>query len=81
MSKKNPHINETLEKLEELAQSYKKALECANEIMSMKDRYIKLCEQETDLYKKEVVSLQRTVFWLSICLGAVSVGSLLLYIL
>lgn len=81
MSKKDLHINETLEKLEELAQSYKKALECANEIMSMKDRYIKLCEQETDLYKKEVVSLQRTVFWLSICLGAVSVGSLLLYIL
>lgn len=81
MSKKDPHINETIEKLEELAQSYKRALECANEIMSMKDRYIKLCEQETDLYKKEVTSLQRTVAWLSICLGAVSVGSLLLYIL
>jgi len=81
MSKKNPHINETLEKLEELAQCYQKALESANEIISMKDRYIKLCEQETGLYKKEIISLQRTVFWLSICLGAVSVGSLLLYIL
>jgi hypothetical protein len=80
MSKKDPHINETLEKLEELAQSYKRALECANEIISMKDRYINLCEQETELHRKENLRLQSIVFWLSICLGAVSVGSLL-YIL
>ena len=81
MSKKDPHINETLEKLEELAQGYQRALECSNQIISIKDRYIELCEMETGLYKKEIISLQRTVFWLSICLGAVSVGSLLLYIL
>lgn len=80
MSKKDPHINETLEKLEELARSYKAALECANEIISMKDKYIELCEQETELHRKENIRLQSIVFWLSICLGAVSVGSLLLYI-
>lgn len=80
MNKKQPHINETLEKLEELAQSYKRALECANEIISMKDRYIELCEMETALHRKENLRLQSIVFWLSICLGAVSVGSLL-YIL
>ena len=78
---KDPHINETLEKLEELAQNYKRALECANEIISMKDRYIELCEKETELHRKENLRLQSIVFWLSICLGAVSVGSLLLYIL
>jgi hypothetical protein len=68
MSKKQPHINETLEKLEELARSYKTALECANEIMSMKDRYINLCEQETELHRKENLRLQKTVFWLSVLL-------------
>lgn len=78
---KHPHINETLEKLEELARSYQKALECANEIISMKDRYINLCEQETALHRKENLRLQRVVFWLSICLGASLVLSLLSYVL
>ena len=78
---KEPHIEETIEKLTELAQSYERALECANEIISIKDRYIELCEQETELHRKENLRLQKTVAWLSICLGAVSVGSLLLYIL
>jgi hypothetical protein len=65
---KNPHINETLEKLEELAQNYKRALEFSNEIISMKDRYINLCEQETELHRKENLRLQKTVFWLSVLL-------------
>lgn len=70
MSKKDPHINETLEKLEELAQGYQRALECSNQIISIKDRYIELCEQETALYRKETIRLQKTVLWLSVCLGA-----------
>ena len=73
---KEPHINETLEKLEELAQGYQKALECANELISMKDRYIELCEQETELHRKENSRLQSIVFWLSICLGASVIISL-----
>jgi hypothetical protein len=63
---KDPHINETLEKLEELARSYKTALECANEIISMKDRYIELCEQETELHRKENLRLQKSIFWISV---------------
>lgn len=63
---KHPHINETLEKLEELARSYKTALECANEIISMKDRYIELCEMETELHRKENLRLQKSIFWLSV---------------
>lgn len=68
MSKKDPHINETLEKLEELARSYKTALECANEIISMKDRYIELCEMETALHRKENLRLQKSIFWISVLL-------------
>jgi hypothetical protein len=76
MSKQQPHINETLEKLEELARSYKTALECANEIISMKDRYIELCEKETELHRKENLRLQKIIFWLTICLGICAVASL-----
>jgi hypothetical protein len=63
---KEPHIEETLEKLTELAHAYEKALECANEIISMKDRYIELCEQETELHRKENLRLQKSIFWISV---------------
>jgi hypothetical protein len=78
---KEPHIDETLEKLTELAHAYEKALECANEIISMKDRYIELCEKETALHRKENLRLQKIVFWLSVGLGASLVVSLLSYVL
>jgi hypothetical protein len=73
---KHPHINETLEKLEELARSYKTALECANEIISMKNRYIELCEMETALHRKENLRLQKIILWLTVCLGICAVVSL-----
>lgn len=63
---KHPHIEETIEKLIELSRSYQKALECANEIISMKDRYIELCEQETELHRKENLRLQKSIFWISV---------------
>jgi hypothetical protein len=81
MSKKEPHIEETLEKLTELAHGYQKALECSNQIISMKDRYIELCEMETELHRKENSRLQSIVFWLSICLGASLVLSFLSHII
>lgn len=80
MSKKDPHINETLEKLEELSKSYQRALEFSNEIISMKDRYIELCEQETELHRKENIRLQSVVFWLSIAFGACLILSFLSHI-
>lgn len=61
---KDPHIDETLEKLTELAQGYQRALECSNEIISIKNRYIELCEMETAMYKKQVKRLTRS---LTIC--------------
>jgi len=73
---KEPHIEETLEKLTELAHAYEKALECANEIISMKDRYIELCEKETELHRKENLRLQKVILWLTVCLGASVIISL-----
>jgi hypothetical protein len=73
---KDPHINETLEKLEELAHGYQKALECSNQIISMKDRYIELCEMETALHRKENLRLQKIILWLTVCLGICAVVSL-----
>ena len=73
---KQPHIEETLEKLTELAHGYQKALECSNQIISMKNRYIELCEMETALHRKENIRLQKIIFWLTICLGICAVVSL-----
>ena len=63
---RDPHIDETLEKLTELSKSYERALECANEIISMKNRYIELCEMETALHRKENLRLQKSIFWISV---------------
>jgi len=68
MSKKDPHIEETLEKLEELVRGQQRAMHMANEIISMKDRYIELCEQETDFYKKQAVKHGKIVIVLSVLL-------------
>lgn len=78
---KDPQIDERLEKLVELARSYEKALECANEIISMKDRYIELCEMETELHRKENSKLQSVVLWLSIALGTCLILSFLSHII
>lgn len=76
MSKKDIHIEETLEKLTELAHSYERALEYANEIISIKDRYIELCEQETELHRRENIRLQKIILWLTVCLCVCAVASL-----
>lgn len=76
MSKKDPHIEETLEKLTELAHGYQKALECSNHIISMKNRYIELCEQETELHRRENIRLQKVILWMTVCLGVCAVASL-----
>ena len=81
MSKKDIHIEETLEKLTELAHGYQRALECTNHIISMKNRYIELCEMETELHRKENIRLQSIVFWLSVGLGASLILSFLSHII
>jgi hypothetical protein len=76
---KEPHIDETLERLTDLVHGYQRAMDCSNEIITMKNRMIELCELETALYKRESKRLQKIVFWLSICLGATT--GLLLFML
>jgi hypothetical protein len=73
---KDQHIDDTVEKLIELAHSYEKALECSNELISMKNRYIELCEMETAMYKKECIRLNKVLFWMSVCLGICTITSL-----
>ena len=69
MSKKNPHIEETLEKLEELVHGQQRAMHMANEIISMKNNYIELCEMETTMYKKQAVKHGKIVLVLSVLLA------------
>jgi len=76
MNNKQTNIDETLEKLTELAHGYQKALECANEIISMKNRMIELCEMETALHRKENLRLQKIILWLTVCLGLSAIISL-----
>ena len=70
---RDPHIEETLEKLEELVHSQQKAMHVANEIISMKNRYIELCEIETAMYKKQAAKHGITVLILSVMLFITSV--------
>tara|TARA_R110000868_G_scaffold185788_3_gene427807 strand:- start:1551 stop:1784 length:234 start_codon:yes stop_codon:yes gene_type:complete len=70
---KQPHIDETLDKLTELINSQQRALDCSNELISMKNRMIELCNQETAIYKKEVMRLRKTIFWLSIMFTITSI--------
>jgi hypothetical protein len=80
-NKKEPHIDETLEKLTELVHSQQKTLDISNNIICMKNQMIQLCEEETALYKKESIILQKIVFWLSVALSASLVVSLLSHII
>jgi hypothetical protein len=57
-------IEETVRLLESLVESQGNALEIAKTIMSNKDKLIKLCEQETEIYKKENKRLIRGYFLL-----------------
>jgi ABC-type Fe3+/spermidine/putrescine transport system ATPase subunit len=70
---KEPHIEETLEKLTELVHSHQEALRCANEIISMKSRMIELCEQETAIYKRQAGKYGLSMVILSVMLVITSV--------
>ena len=80
-NKKDSDIDDTVEKLTELAHSYQGALDCANEIISMKNRMIELCEMETALHRKENLRLQSIIFWLSVSLCAFITLSFLFHII
>jgi hypothetical protein len=65
---KDPHIDETIEQLRLLAMSQDEALKKAKEIIDLKNQLIKLCEQETAIYKKQASKHGVTVLILSVML-------------
>ena len=74
---KDQHIDETLERLEELIKGQQKALDMSNKIISMKNRMIQLCEEETALYKREAKRQLITSF----VLGVILIVSSMIYII
>ena len=71
-------IEETVRLLENLIESQGKALEIAKEIMSSKARLIELCEQETEIYRKDNKRLIRGYFVLLSIIVIQAVLSLLI---
>ena len=73
MINKDSHIDETLERLEELVKGQQRALDMSNKIISMKNSMIKLCEEETALYKREAKRQLITSFVLGVALVTFSI--------
>jgi len=63
--------------LEDLVARQEKLLTTAREIIDGKSRLIELCELETDIYRRENVRLQRSVFILAIVLTFSSIAHLI----
>ena len=74
---KDPHIEETIEKLTQLVETQDRALETARAIISLKNKLIEICEQETDLYRKQNRKLRTSLMICAILLMANAILSLL----
>lgn len=66
MRKQDPPIEETLRLLSELVRNQDKTLETANDIITMKNRMIELCELEIELYKRHMNKVHMISIGLSI---------------
>ena len=66
-------IEETLEAMENLVAAQDKTLKVANEIITMKNRMIELCELEIELYKKQNTRLLWLFVFLCAFLGTVGI--------
>lgn len=66
-------IEETIEAMENLVASQDKTLKVANEIITMKNRMIELCELEIELYKKQNKRLLRLFVFLCAFLGTIGI--------
>ena len=78
---KTPTFNETMDKLTELVESQQRALTMANNLLDMKSRLVELCEEETELYRKENKRLRRSLTISGIifaCLAVIDLIRLLL---
>lgn len=66
-------IEETIEAMENLVAAQDKTLKVANEIITMKNRMIELCELEIELYKKQNTRLLRLFVFLCAFLGTIGI--------
>lgn len=58
---KNPQIEETIEQLTELVETQDRALRTADAIISLKNKLIEICEEETDFYRKQNSALKKSL--------------------
>jgi tetrahydromethanopterin S-methyltransferase subunit B len=61
MSKKEKAIEEIIDSLNKLVEDYQKALDVSNNLINMKNRFIELCEEETEIYKRECKKLRTSL--------------------
>ena len=62
-------IEETIAMLTELVEGQQRALDMANDLLSMKSRLVELCEEEVELYKRQNKSLERIAIGVSVLLA------------
>lgn len=67
--KQEQPIEETLALLTELVESQQRALDMANNLLSMKSRLVELCEEEVAIYKRQNKSLERIAIGLCVLLA------------
>ena len=73
MENQEKELLEKLEALEDLVSKQNKALEMANDLLDLKDQLIKVCEEETELYKSENKRLRRSLMISAIFFAIIAV--------
>lgn len=73
MENQEKELLEKLEALEDLVSKQNKALEIANNLLYLKDQLIKVCEEETELYKSENKRLTRSLMISAIFFAIIAV--------
>jgi hypothetical protein len=74
-------IDETLTKLTELIDRQQETLKMADDLLNLKSKLIKICEKETEFYKKENLRLHKILSFLFVilCISSfISIISLLI---
>ena len=81
MANSEKELLHKVEMLEDLAQKQNKALGMANGLLDLKDQLVRLCEEETEFYKRQNKRLTRSLMISAILfaiLGVMNIIRLLL---
>lgn len=77
MANSEKELLHKVEMLEDLAQKQNKALSMANGLLDLKDQLVRLCEEETEFYKRQNKRLTRSLI---IC-GVVLILNLFIHLI